>query len=62
MICPIVLCNHAKNWEDPYSHFEETPKNLKNGHLIPYNPGLRIFLVKLSSLRSRIKNISSKVI
>ena len=43
---PIVLYIHAKNWEDPQSHFGVKCKEVKKnffGHLVPYNPGLRIF-------------------
>ena len=44
----IVLHNHTKHWEDPWSHFREKAKNLKNRHLFPYNSRLRIFSEKQS--------------
>ena len=43
----IVLYTHANIWEDPYSRFgiksKEVKKNTFFGHLITYNPVLRIF-------------------
>ena len=36
---PIVLYNHAKNWEDPRNRFREKAKNLKKRTLVIYNPG-----------------------
>ena len=47
---PIVLNNHAKNWEDPCDRFGERVKKVKKntfvGHLIPYKAGLRFFQKK----------------
>ena len=53
---PIVLYIHAKNWEDPWNRFGVKSKEVKKhlfGHLIPYNPGLRIFSEKIILLKQR---------
>ena len=43
---PIVLYNHAKNWEILGAVLKKRPKSSKNGYLIPYNTGLIIFRKK----------------
>ena len=46
MVGNIVLYTHPKNLENPCSRFGEKAKKVKKhnfGHLIPCNPGLRIF-------------------
>ena len=47
--CPIVLYNHAKNWEILGAVLKKRPKSSKNGYLIPYNTGLIIFRKKTGS-------------
>ena len=46
---PTVLYNQAKIGKILIAILEKRTKNLKNGHLITYNPGLNYFSKKESS-------------